>query len=217
MEKLFYIEMSDDTSVTGQVLYPIELVDKYPDEIFLKSANKILHINYVAQFRLNKQAKLTDFIYTPQRIKKNQSIINDNLKTVFECHNLPSHYYSKIEITDYENKIVERYNLLIFFAEEDYQYIDFSKSVFHLYERMTIIDSISFLNAQDLFAFWRANCDWKLSLKADHIQLKPVILPDIFTLPFDQRIYVRESLAKAIKSEAITGIALRNKPKHLFL
>ena len=175
------------------------------------SAHSYPKSNPILKFKLESRAKFSDLI-TPSSITATGLLISQKVKSILDKHNLPDHRYFKATINSSKGTQVETYYWLHIFNPSSLDWIDYNNSVFFYTKYGFREGSIQF----NSFKESRIKKE-QLVGKMGTIEIEKIILNsnfdktlDLFNFEyFDHEIHISNRLKKALESENITGLEMK--------
>lgn len=218
MKDIFWIDMCNDSTITGKDFIQILLDEESHDKLYglpQSGYREQIDLGFVPVYKLGKKSKWTDFIYKGLGREKG-IVFNEKVKNILKAESISKSHLNPIEIIDYKlNK--KKYYWLIFKPNSNSELINFKESTFEIYKRTTLTDVVSFRNFEKYYTFAKTKCRGGIRMKPKQIVLHTNNLPDLFSLPIDTRIYLSSQLASKIKENEITGLEIIEKPRYLTL
>lgn len=196
----------------------------FVDGYDIDGPNSRVHLDYDVfpsfvpdlRFELEEKAKLTDVV-KPDNISAKGFLINEKVKNIFDQCNLPEHRYYEASLLDHDGHILPYYWLHL--ISNDYQMIDFEKSVFRksvFSLKSSDIKSESIIQVKDLNDYQEKNLELKHEsyvvldiLKVSNISNFDMLYFSKLDIRFA---YISEKLATMLKKAKVTGIDIIEEP-----
>lgn len=204
---IYTLEISLDTEEVGKSLPQLGL-SEFP--AYKHYLNNVLEpfpdYKDTIEFTLMQGANWTDLLGQYSITGYKSIVISSELKKILSGYDICPHKYYDAKIKEEKSKNTKDYFWLSLDWLSGALFIDYSKSTFCHYERKTFIEKKSFAEREEFKTFLKEKCIWPFRILGDQVSLIDANLPDMFTMPFDKKIYLNEILAKKLISEKITGI-----------